>query len=411
LAAVALIWGRIDTLVLRSWCCALLKDAAQCGAHGFATQTGNGMLQLQATTGLEADAARPPHVSWVMTGGMVGLSVTNFVLKILTLGIYQFWGKTEVRQRIWSAVRLEGEPLVYTGTGRELFTGFVFVFAAVLIPALLYSLASAALFAPMSTGAAMAQAVLTCMFLFLFGVGVHRAQRYRMSRTRWRGIRGSVVGSPWRYARTYFWTTLLIPLTLGWIIPWRATRLQRLLVEDMRFGDKAFAFTENAGPLYGRFIALWLGAVIGTFVVIGGLAAIGMSNQIGRGARDIQLSPTGAIQLLVFLFLAYVIALFMSSWYRAGQFNVFARSTTFDGVAFRGSMTGTGLLWVTLSNLVLVIFSLGLFGPVAQSRSARYVVEHVGMDGHIPFEALGQSLTAAGEKGEGLAQAFDFDAF
>ncbi len=368
-------------------------------------------MQLQATNSLEADAMRPPHLSWIMTGGMVALSVINFLLKILTLGIYQFWGKTEVRQRIWSAVRLEGEPLAYTGTGRELMTGFTLVFAAVLIPALLYSLVSAVLFAPMSAGAAMAQGLLTCLFVFLFGVGVHRAQRYRLSRTRWRGIRGSLVGSPWRYARTYFWTTLLIPVTLGWIIPWRSTRLQRLLVDDMRFGDKAFAFHENAGPLYGRFVTLWIGAVVGFFVLIGGATAIGMANLIGRRASEMQMSPAGIVQLLVFLFLAYLIALFMSSWYRAGQFNLFARSTTFDGVAFHGSMTGAGLLWVTLSNLALVIFSLGVFGPVAQARSARYVVEHVGLDGHINFDALGQSRIAVGEKGEGLAQAFDFDAF
>jgi uncharacterized membrane protein YjgN (DUF898 family) len=369
------------------------------------------MLQFQGASGLESAAPSPPQLSWVMTGGMVGLSIVNFILKILTLGIYQFWGKTEVRQRIWSAARLEGEPLVYTGTGRELLTGFVFVFAVVLIPALLYSLVSAVVFAPMSLGAGIAQAALTLTFLFLFGVGVHRAQRYRMSRTRWRGIRGSLVGSPWRYARTYFWTTLLIPVTLGWIIPWRSARLQRLLVEDMRFGDKAFAFTENSGPLYGRFSLLWLGSLLGLFGVIGGMTAIGMANRIGRRASDLQISPTGIVQLLMFLFLAYLLALFMSSWYRAGQFNLFARSTTFDGVAFRGTMTGAGLLWVTLTNLALVVFSLGLFGPVAQSRSARYVVEHVGMDGHINFDVLGQSETGVGEKGEGLAQAFDFDAF
>jgi uncharacterized membrane protein YjgN (DUF898 family) len=389
----------------------LSGEAAQCGERSVTTQTGRGMLQLQANTGLEANAASPPQLTWVMTGGMIGLSIINFILKIVTLGVYQFWGKTEVRQRIWSAVRLEGEPLVYTGTGQELFKGFVFVFAAVLIPALLYSLLVAVVFQPMSAGSAMAQGVLTCTFLFLFGVGVHRAQRYRMSRTRWRGIRGSLVGSPWRYARTYFWTTLLIPVTLGWIIPWRSARLQRLLVEDMRFGDKAFTFTENAGPLYGRFIALWLGAIVGFFVLFGGLAAIGVANRIGRNAGDLQLSPAGVVQVVAFLFLAYLIALFMSSWYRAGQFNLFARSTTFDGVAFHGLMTGAGLLWVTLTNFALVIFSLGVLGPVAQSRSARYVVEHIGMDSHIPFDALSQSLTAAGEKGEGLAQAFDFDAF
>ena len=69
--------------------------------------------------------------------GFVALSFKNFLLRIVTLGVYQFWGKTEVRKRIWSAIRLNGEPLQYTGTGKEMFLGFLFVLAVVTIPALL----------------------------------------------------------------------------------------------------------------------------------------------------------------------------------------------------------------------------------------------------------------------------------
>ena len=59
-----------------------------------------------------------PAISWVHPPeGFLGLSLLNGVLRILTLGIYHFWGKTEVRQRIWSAVRIDGEPLDYRGTG------------------------------------------------------------------------------------------------------------------------------------------------------------------------------------------------------------------------------------------------------------------------------------------------------
>ena len=59
-----------------------------------------------------------PAISWVHPPeGFLGLSLLNGVLRILTLGVYHFWGKTEVRQRIWSAVRIDGEPLDYRGTG------------------------------------------------------------------------------------------------------------------------------------------------------------------------------------------------------------------------------------------------------------------------------------------------------
>src|SRR5262249_60228612 len=76
----------------------------------------------------------PLALTWKEQPGLIGLSFVNFVLRILTLGIYHFWGKTEVRRRIWSAVRLNGEPLEYTGTGKELFLGFLVVLFLIFLP-------------------------------------------------------------------------------------------------------------------------------------------------------------------------------------------------------------------------------------------------------------------------------------
>lgn len=66
--------------------------------------------------------------------GWVRLSMLNSLLRLLTLGLYHFWGKTETRQRIWQAVRIDGEPLEYRGTGGELLRGFLIVFAVILLP-------------------------------------------------------------------------------------------------------------------------------------------------------------------------------------------------------------------------------------------------------------------------------------
>ena len=78
----------------------------------------------------------PIDVTWRGSPwSLTGLSFLNFLLSVVTLGIYSFWGKTEVRKRIWSSVRLNGEPLVYTGTGKELFLGFLIIFGVFLLPA------------------------------------------------------------------------------------------------------------------------------------------------------------------------------------------------------------------------------------------------------------------------------------
>ena len=55
--------------------------------------------------------AKPPQISWSEPRqSFVVLALINTLLRVATLGVYHFWGKTEVRQRIWSAVRVDGEP-------------------------------------------------------------------------------------------------------------------------------------------------------------------------------------------------------------------------------------------------------------------------------------------------------------
>src|SRR5262245_1687148 len=76
-------------------------------------------------------------LSWKHPTGLVALSFINLLLMIVTLGIYGFWARTEVRKRTWSAVRIEGEPLHYTGTGGELFLGFLIAFFLVFVPLML----------------------------------------------------------------------------------------------------------------------------------------------------------------------------------------------------------------------------------------------------------------------------------
>ena len=92
------------------------------------------------------EGVEPLRLSWSHPQGMVALSFKNFFLRIITLGIYHFWGKTEVRRRIWSGVRINGEPLQYTGTGKEMLLGFVVVMAVLFLPVMVSSLVMTAAF-------------------------------------------------------------------------------------------------------------------------------------------------------------------------------------------------------------------------------------------------------------------------
>jgi uncharacterized membrane protein YjgN (DUF898 family) len=336
------------------------------------------------------------------------------VLRILTLGIYNFWGKTEVRRRIWSAVRIEGEPLEYTGTGLELFLGFIIVFAAVILPVTLVSVGAALYFGPESGSFDLFQLALYAVLFYLTGIALYRARRYRLARTRWRGIRGGMEGSVRAYARTYFLTGLLIPLTAGWIVPWRSTRLAGMITRDMRFGNRGFDFSASSGPLYPRFALFWLAAVV-VFVLAGALIAVRVHAEFQAfdpaAGEEFMMSGWGIAEIVATLVAAYVLYAVAGAWYHAKQINHFAAHTHFGEATFEGRLTGAGLVWIGISNILIVLLSLGLLIPIAQARAARYMVDNLSIAGGVDFGEVAQGADLGIRRGEGLAQAFDVDAF
>lgn len=425
------------------------------GPHGAATSSASPEASLKIT--------------WVPPSGLMSLSLANALLRMVTLGIYNFWGKTEVRKRIWSAVRLDGEPLSYTGTGKELFLGFLIVFVVVILPLMLATFAAVFAFGPESPMVGVVQMLLYVIIFFLTGIAIYRAQRYRLSRTRWRGIRGSLTGSDKSYAWAYFWTALLIPITWGWILPWRTTTLQQIMTRDTKFGDRPFRFDAKPGPLYGRFAMFWCGTAfiaLAAFGVLAGTLGKFMGGDTVAGIADEPnaMDPSKIIEIIAIVYgvlaVAFLFYYVLSAWYRARQINHFAAHTHFEGATLKSTVTGGGLVWVALGNflltmlgwalgfglflgivllsttinladpqsaisshqdtatrvaailglLVLTAFS-GLFSPFVQARNARYLVDNLSLLGQIDLAKVAQGADQGITRGEGLAQAFDVDAF
>jgi uncharacterized membrane protein YjgN (DUF898 family) len=337
----------------------------------------------------DGEPGRAAPIDITFHGGgsrMIGLGLINGILKVLTLGLYGFWAKTEVRRRIWGALRLNGEPLSYTGTGKELFLGFLIIFGVVLLPTMLIGLAIALAFG--KAAATAYQMVLYLLFFLVVGNAMYRAQRYRLSRTQWRGIRGALVGSPERYGWTYFWTLagpiVLVALTAGvishltgptvggaiiilglvavlWVFPWRSNRLQAAMTADMRFGDRPLTYTGTAGPLYKRYLFAWLG---NTMILLAAAAAIGgylMDKDryvLWFVLKDSKPSLAESAVMASIVLVALIASAVVTSWYRASQTNHFARHTHFEGATFRTEATGPSLMWLVLSNWLLSIAGL-----------------------------------------------------
>jgi uncharacterized membrane protein YjgN (DUF898 family) len=368
-------------------------------------------------------AGQAIKISWKQPAGLYALSFINFLLRIVTLGIYGFWARTEVRKRIWSAVRIEGEPLHYTGTGKELFLGFLIVFFMLLVPFTVVTAVVVMAFGPESAAMSIYTLSLYVMTFLLIGVAIYRAQRYRLSRTRWRAIRGALVGSPNSYAWTYFWTGIVAVLSFGWALPWRSTKLQGIMTRDTRFGSEPFRFDATSGPLYARYAVLWVVAIMIYGAMGLGIAKVlglfDLDSQFGGEGSPFQLGPDGKMMptprtigmIYGIIFLAMMAFSVFAAWYRASQIRHFINHTHFDGATFKSTLSTAGLIWVSVSNVFIVLGTLGILAPIAQARLARYMVNNLEVTGTVRLAEITQATEQNIRYGEGLAQAFDVDAF
>jgi uncharacterized membrane protein YjgN (DUF898 family) len=65
------------------------------------------------------------------------IAATNALLIIVTLGIYRFWATARQRRYLWGRTHVIDDNLEWTGTGKEMFVGFLIV-VAILLPFFLF---------------------------------------------------------------------------------------------------------------------------------------------------------------------------------------------------------------------------------------------------------------------------------
>ena len=104
------------------------------------------------------------------------IAATNALLIICTLGIYRFWASARQRRYLWSRTHVIDDTLEWTGTGREMFFGFLIVIAVLAPFFLFFQFLLPAMLARGKTGAAFAVLGLFYVsFIFLGGFARFRA--------------------------------------------------------------------------------------------------------------------------------------------------------------------------------------------------------------------------------------------
>ena len=334
------------------------------------------------------------------------LSLRNGLLNLITLTLYRFWGKTEVRRRLWATTYLNDEAFEYTGRGVELFLGFLLALGVIALPFL------CVVFGAQFLGPQLAAMVLLPFYAFLgflAGFGRFTAFRYLASRSSWRGVRFHLRGSAARYGLSWLGLSLLSGVTMGWFWPAAERRLAGRLWDGLSFGDKDFKFriddARRLEPIYGAYALGWICGIVGYIVFVAVIFAA-LAPQLKTGGAP----PTPTLhEFLVIYAAAGALALGYSvvfSPFHAAMLRSVVAGIGFGEVRFRLRVKWFDIALLTLSNLVLAAVSLGLLMPFIEARTRKFLIGRVETAGAIDLAAIRQAPDTGPRTGEGLADAF-----
>lgn len=338
----------------------------------------------------------------------VPIVAMNILLTIVTLGIYRFWAKARERRYLWSRTRFIDDTLEWTGTGLEMFRGFIVVMA-LLIPLFLFARFGFAAMAARGYDAA-AAVLLTSLYLgvaYLGGVATFRVLRYKLSRTRWHGIRGGSDDAGWRYGVELLWRYAVGFLTFGLATPWVMTSLWRRRWNAMSYGSEDI--TVARGPATRHLMIRWLAiyVVLITAIVVTAVTGSLAVAQIARGGGEAGWN-VGAIILsgvALYILLSLASLAFYAKFYR-----IMLERTSWAGLTLVFTARSRDWLMLVLGNIVLVVCTLGLGKAFVRYRTWAFFVRHLEGQGQVDLHELTQSETMMRTDAEGLAEAFEIGA-
>ncbi len=337
------------------------------------------------------------------------IAFTNLLLTIVTLGIYRFWATTRERQYLWSRSRFIDERLEWSGTGLELFIGFMLAAVLILLPFfVLAQVAQALALQGMEVIAGLITFGSFVLVFYLTGVARFRALRYRLSRTRWRGIRGGSDNQGLGYGVSYMWKTFVGYLVIGLLIPWSMAKLWNERWGKMSFGPREFDANLDHSTFFGRFFLFYLSPFIFAIGGVVAAAVMGGAGFLAGGDTGAAVGSFIAVLLMVFGFyflLGLIAVAFYAQYYREA-----VKSLSWGDVDFEFNASTKDWLVLFIVDTLLVVFTLGIGLIFIGYRHWKFFIVHMEARGEILLDELTQSETTTAKHGEGLLDAFDIGA-
>ena len=232
--------------------------------------------------------------------------------------------------------------------------------------------------------------------------------RFHARMSAYRGLRFDFTGRLGEAAVIYILLPILILPTLGLILPYMAYRQVRYIAGNTVYGQTAARHAGPLKPFWGVYLLAFVLLMLPFAVMVYGGYQAYVLQAAGMPKETADAAAAGSIGLGLLLF--YLMLPVVSAMIMARTANLFYNGTVLGPVAFQSGQRARDLIWIYLSNLILIALTVGLFIPWAKVRLARYRAGHLTVTGP---ENLGQF--AAGQQqgnaatGAEMADLFDLN--
>lgn len=315
--------------------------------------------------------------------------IVNLLLTIVTLGIYSAWAKVRRMRYFYGNTILAGHGFEYHAKPLQILKGRLIIFAAYVV----FFLAI--------------QAVPLLLLLMLpaaiFGIPwiIQKARTFQMRVTSYRNVRfnfhGDYQGALGAFVGWYF----IASISFGIMFPMWLYKRVNYTLNYSAYGKSDFRFVTPSGRFFQFCYATAAMAAVAYGVFFYLLFKLGAMNP--------QADPESSRQLLAALGIGGILCILliaaagMGIWgfYQARLYNAAFGGIEIGNTRVVSTVKAWPLAWIEMTNLLGMVFTLGLFYPWAAVRKMRYQLENTTLD--TPG-GLGEFEAAQGEAGEALGE-------
>ncbi|HEX4635874.1 MAG TPA: YjgN family protein [Rhizomicrobium sp.] len=319
--------------------------------------------------------------------------IVNLALTIVTLGIFSAWAKVRNKRYFYGNTYVGEHNFDYHGSPLRILLGRLIALA------ILLGYSATVHFAPALTFA--------WIFFFFFAIPwlVISSLRFNARNSSYRNIRFNFTGSYGAAFVAYILWPLLAAITLFTTYPLARRARDQFNINNHSFGGKYFHAEIPGAAMYGIYLT-------GLFIFLGFLAVAAVL-YAGLHTQPLNLkNPATMVPLVIVFGGVYAFSmLFLMTFIGTKVFNLaVSRTALAERFQFESALSPLYMTWLTFSNLLLTLATLGLFYPWARVSVARYWVEQLAVTGPQEMdEFMSDVVSGQGAIGEEVASFFDID--